>query len=246
MVRSSIRRIRKTALSIMVHEFGHFSNLAHTQTNGGILLGIAVGSLSPAVRRRTTPSVSPTVADFFNNGLLETMYPFFFGPAVRRGEHWRSTISRRSRGCIPQRAISRRPRAVSGSIFAPNGTTRLSGVNVIARNVANPFLDAVSALSGDFTDEIDPGGERGGGNLPFHRIDSRRAVRGVRRWDPGRWLLDDAARSAGTGGVRQRRSRVEHATRPAPSLPWWRRRARRAPASTSSSTCRCRASRWRG
>ena len=46
--------------------------------------------------------------------------------------------------------------SVAGSIFSSNGTTRLSGVNVIARNVANPFLDAVSALSGDFTDATDP------------------------------------------------------------------------------------------
>ena len=79
MVRSSIRRILLTALSIMVHEFGHFSNLAHTQTNGGILLGLAVGVPEPSGPAPFNTFGAPTVADFVNNELLETMYPFFFG-----------------------------------------------------------------------------------------------------------------------------------------------------------------------
>ena len=69
-----------TGLSIMVHEFGHFSNLSHTQTNGGILLGIAVGIPETSGPAPFNTFGAPTVADFVNNGLLETMYPFFFGP----------------------------------------------------------------------------------------------------------------------------------------------------------------------
>ncbi len=144
-----------TALSIMVHEFGHFSNLAHSQTNGGILLGIAVGTPEASGPAPNNTFGAPTVADFANNGLIETMYPFFFGPQFGTETPGRDDTTSMSR-LYPEANYFATTASVSGSIFGPNGTLRLSGVNVIARNVANPFLDAVSALSGDFTDEVDP------------------------------------------------------------------------------------------
>ena len=144
-----------TGLSIMVHEFGHFSNLAHTQTNGGILLGLAVGTPEPSGPAPDNTFGAPTVADFVNNGLLETMYPFFFGPEFGEVSPGADDISSISR-LYPEPGYFAATASVAGSIFAPNGVLRLSGINVIARNVANPFLDSVSALSGDFTDETDP------------------------------------------------------------------------------------------
>src|SRR6185436_5864994 len=144
-----------TALSIMVHEFGHFSNLAHSQTNGGILLGIALQVPEPSGPAPNNTFGTPTVADFVNNGYLETMYPFFFGPNFGEESLGRDDISSISR-LYPEANYLATTASISGTIFSPNGATRLSGINVIARNVANPFLDALSALSGDFTDETDP------------------------------------------------------------------------------------------
>jgi hypothetical protein len=144
-----------TGLSIMVHEFGHFSNLAHTQTNGGILLGIALGTPETSGPAPFNTFGAPTVADFVNNGLLETMYPFFFGPQFGETSPGLDDTTSMSR-LYPEANYFATTVSVAGSIFSPNGATRLSGVNVIARNVANPFLDAVSAISGDFTPETDP------------------------------------------------------------------------------------------
>jgi hypothetical protein len=144
-----------TALSIMVHEFGHFSNLAHAQTNGGILLGLALQEPEPSGPAPNNTFGVPTVADFFNNEYVETMYPFFFGPELGTESLALDDTTAISR-LYPAAGYFATTASVAGSIFAPNGTTRLSGINVIARNVANPFLDAVSALSGDFTDETDP------------------------------------------------------------------------------------------
>jgi hypothetical protein len=143
------------ALSVMVHEFGHFSNLGHSQTNGGILLGLAVGTPEPSGPAPNDTFGVPTVADFFNNGYLETMYPFYFGPGLGE-EHLHADDIRSISRLYPAADYFATSASVAGSILAPNGSTRLSGVNVIARNVANPFLDAVSAISGDFTDETDP------------------------------------------------------------------------------------------
>lgn len=141
--------------AIMVHEFGHFSNLAHSQTNGGILLGLALGTPEPSGPAPNNTFGVLTAQDFADQELVETMYPFFFGSQFGSESlalEDRTSLSR----LYPAANYFATTASVQGSIFSPNGATRLSGVNVIARNVANPFLDAVSALSGDFTDEIEP------------------------------------------------------------------------------------------
>jgi len=140
--------------SIMVHEFGHFSNIAHSQTNGGILLGIAVAIPESSGPAPFSTFGAPTVTDFANNELLETMYPFFFGSEFGEETPALDDVMSISR-LYPEPSYFATTASVAGSILGPNGTTRLSGVNVIARNIANPFLDAVSALSGDFSDETD-------------------------------------------------------------------------------------------
>jgi hypothetical protein len=143
-----------SGFAIMTHEFGHFSNLAHSQTNGGILLGLAVATPEPSGPAPNNTFGAPVVADFANNEYLETMYPFFFGPAFGSESLALDDMTSISR-LYPEASYFASTASVSGSILSPNGATRLSGVNVIARNVANPFLDAVSALSGDFTDATD-------------------------------------------------------------------------------------------
>ena len=57
------------AKDIMVHEFGHFSNLAHVQVNGAIVLGDDNG-----------PGFDAFPAPDFLADIIVTMYPFYFGP----------------------------------------------------------------------------------------------------------------------------------------------------------------------
>ncbi|HWM94181.1 MAG TPA: hypothetical protein VN493_25715 [Thermoanaerobaculia bacterium] len=133
------------ALDVIVHEFGHYQNLAHTVVNGQILLGDNSG---------------PTPNDTFPipplAGLIETMYPFYFGVAAGTSTPHADDIAGLST-LYPAPGFAAATATIAGRILGPNGTTPLTGVNVIARNVANPFADAVSAISSDFAIDYTPG-----------------------------------------------------------------------------------------
>ena len=133
------------ANDVMVHEFGHYTNLAHTLVNGQIYLGSVGGDTTGPTPTNPYPAPNPLL-----NDIVETMYPFYYGPGIGTASLEADDIAAVS-SLYPDASFAAAGK-ISGSVRASNGTTRLSGVNVIARNEANPFHDAVSAVSGDWTD----------------------------------------------------------------------------------------------
>ena len=132
--------------ALLVHEFGHYQNLAHTVINGQVA---GFGDFSGPEPNDTFP-IPPLV------NRIETMYPFLFINGGQGTVH-KDDISSIS-SIYPEPTFASSTGTITGRIIAPNGTTLVTGVNVIARNVANPFDDAVSALSSDYTDSFVQGG----------------------------------------------------------------------------------------
>src|SRR6266496_4883562 len=137
------------ARDVMVHEFGHYTGLAHTVVNGQIYSS-NVGDTSGPTPFDTFGRPGPITNDF-----VETMYPFYFGPGSGSQTLEADDVSILST-LYPAAGFFDGSASITGRILAPNGTTPLTGVNVIARNVADPFADAVSAVSGDFTASASP------------------------------------------------------------------------------------------
>ena len=132
-------------LAVQVHEFGHYQNLAHTVVNGQIVAGPDSRGPSPL---DTFPPVS-----FVNR--IETMYPFLFINGGQATPHADDVAMFSTLYPEPEFAAS--TGTITGTVVAPNNTSRVTGVNVIARNLANPYDDAVSAISSDFTEDFTSG-----------------------------------------------------------------------------------------
>ena len=122
--------------AVIFHEFGHYSGLGHTVVNGQ---SVAFGDPSGPAPFNTY-GFSPT-------DQVETMYPFALVGGGQVTPH-ADDIAFFS-FLYPSANYFATSGTISGTIYGPNGTTPLTGVNVIARNIANPFVDAVSAISGD-------------------------------------------------------------------------------------------------
>ncbi|HEY6552292.1 MAG TPA: hypothetical protein VI669_03010, partial [Vicinamibacteria bacterium] len=131
------------AKDVMVHEFGHYTNLAHTVVNGQNLLNGDPTGVPPA-----DFGAAPLTS-------IETMYPFYFGPGSGTQTPQADDIAILS-ALYPEPGYFAATGSIKGTILASNGASKLTGVNVIARNIADPILDAVSAISSDFTDDLSP------------------------------------------------------------------------------------------
>lgn len=145
---------------VFTHEFGHAVNLSHAQVNGPMVYSsFTFRPFYPGVPKCVEPvhrwnhwdDVGVNRAD---PAIVETMYPFIDVQSVVGLEQ--STITHPDdvaaiSNLYPTKTYRTTTGSISGVLRLKDGSTQYSGINVIARNVANPLQDAVSAMTGDQT-----------------------------------------------------------------------------------------------
>lgn len=120
-----------------VHELGHFLNLDHAQING----------LRPG---GTVPSFEGTV----NVLDTATMFPILVGsnavphPMATPHKDDQAALSALYPTTHAVTGFANTTATITGTVRDVDGVTFLQGVNVIARNVDDPFADAISYVSG--------------------------------------------------------------------------------------------------
>jgi hypothetical protein len=133
---------------VATHEFGHSLGLAHTQVNGAaVFYGDPAG---PASCPALPYALGPTRAD------IETMYPYIdptagSGTGAAQGNvHTLDSMAGIS-DLYPGSGWPQAYGTIQGKIYDLDGKTELTGVNVIARNISNPYAGANSAVTGQLT-----------------------------------------------------------------------------------------------
>jgi len=133
---------------VYTHEFGHAINLAHTQCNGGIIFFYLNGE-------DDAPAGCSSLGGTPDPSQTETMYPYLDVTPGSTGEYQATVDLLDDTAALsdiyPAGGWPAGTGTISGTIFLPDSVTQVSGINVIARNLADPLGDCVSAISGDYT-----------------------------------------------------------------------------------------------
>ncbi|MGY0617315.1 hypothetical protein [Vibrio sp. FJH11] len=144
---------------VFTHEIGHAINLSHSQTNGHIGYSSTQASPKfPGVAGCDVEAVyahdSKSAVNRADPEIIETMYPFI-------GHHGAGAVAQSTVNVSDDRvAISNlyptqeylsQLGSIEGTLHLKDGSTGYSGVNIIARNVNDPLIDAISVQSGNLT-----------------------------------------------------------------------------------------------
>lgn len=145
---------------VFTHEFGHALNLRHTQANGAVQNQTTVDAPLPygcTGPYPGSPGVGPNVQQ------VETMYPFL-DQRITGTSRYMFTVDRMDdiqaiSDLYPAPGWPESHGTVKGTVdfltkILGNGTgptQQISGVNMIARNIADPYNDFVSTTTGEYT-----------------------------------------------------------------------------------------------
>ncbi|HET6565543.1 MAG TPA: hypothetical protein VFG52_09045 [Xanthomonadales bacterium] len=154
---------------VITHELGHSINLAHTQTNGHVVFysNQTVATTGPVdcsahwgvggeYQLPYPQSETPVAAD------MAVMYPFIsHNPEAwpsPTGDEQASVNTAEDIAAIssvyPAASFASTKGTLTGSVTYPFSSDGVIGVNIVARNIDNPFEDAISVMSGDWNDGV--------------------------------------------------------------------------------------------
>ena len=126
-------------LETVVHEFGHFIGLGHSQVNGHIQRQDDYSGPGDDI-------FGVLGEDFTLDNSIEIMYPFSI-PEILDATPKLDDASSLAQ-VYPGENFESETSTITGYVYDIDGKTPISGVNVIARNLDDPFDDATSMFSG--------------------------------------------------------------------------------------------------
>jgi hypothetical protein len=169
---------------VITHELGHSFNLAHTQTNGHIVFFSGLDVVTPGPEacsahwavggeyRLPFPQDSVPGPEH-----LAVMYPFVdINPAslpAPTGQYQATVNTAEDIAAIsslyPGDGFEESTGTIRGSVTYPFSTDGIIGVNVVARNIDDPWYDAITVMTGDWNDGV-PGAAQGPGEFELQGL----------------------------------------------------------------------------
>jgi hypothetical protein len=144
---------------VVTHEFGHAINLAHSQTNGYYARNEGYPDWGvPDGPEQAGPDQCGKVASFPTAAQIETMYPMinpypesrgYNSPEMAKVDNPDDMAALSS--IYPAANYATTTGTLRGMVVAKDGTSQLTGINVIARRTDQPLTGAMSRVSGDST-----------------------------------------------------------------------------------------------